>query len=230
MPVTRTDAVSCDLIAAFPALAALEPGPAELFRSACRFLQIPAGTVVFEAGQTCERYLLVTEGSVRVHLLDIGGHEIILYRIGRGETCILTTAALLGTDAYAAYALTERPTKAAGVSPADFDRLIAESAIFRRLVFASYGERIVDLMRVVSSVAFTSIQVRLARCLLALADEEGCVQLTHERLAMELGTAREVISRTLKLFARDNFIQAGQGSIRVLDHQALARIAEGEQS
>ncbi|MDE2515237.1 MAG: Crp/Fnr family transcriptional regulator [Rhodospirillales bacterium] len=216
------------LIAAFPLLSDLDSAAHADLRRACQSMELAPGTAVFEVGQPCERYLFVIDGSVRVHLLDLGGHEITLYRVGAGETCILTTAALLGTDAYAAYAVTERQTRAAGVDAMAFDRLIAGSAIFRRLVFGSYGERIVDLMKLVSNIAFTRIQVRLARCLLGLMDAEGCIRSTHERLSVELGTAREVISRTLKIFARQNFIHAGQGTIQVLDRNALTRIAEGE--
>lgn len=85
-----------DLLCAFPALADLDGPASDALRQARRTLALDAGTPVFEAGQECRQYLLIQAGSVRVHFHDSDGHKIVLYRLGRGETCILTTAALLG--------------------------------------------------------------------------------------------------------------------------------------
>ena len=219
---------SSDLLRAFPALAGLDGPALKALLQAGRMLTLDAGVLVFEVGQECRQYILIQTGSVRVHLLDPDGHEIILYRLGRGETCILTTAALLGQTLYTAYAVTEAPTVATGIATRTFEALVAQSAEFRRFVFAAHAGRIVDLMQVVSNVAFTRIQVRLARCLLQRADALGRVAMTHEAVAVEIGTAREVVSRNLKSLERQGCLRLGQGSVTIVDAGLLAALAEGE--
>lgn len=216
-----------DLVGAFPALAQLgDADLREVLVNSSKIVLEP-GTLVFEIGQACRQYLLIQSGRVRVHLLDQGGHEVVLYRIGRGDTCILTTAALLGDIPYSAYAVTETPVVASGVAADLFDRLVARSVSFRRFVFASHAARITELMRVISNVAFTRVQVRLARCLLDRMDASGVIALTHEEIAVELGTAREVVSRNLKLRERSGCVRPGQGQIIVLDVDRLRALSNG---
>lgn len=220
---------SCsDLFRAFPALADLDGSASRHLQQAGQAVMLDAGTLVFEAGQECRNYWLIQAGSVRVHLLDANGHEIVLYRLGRGETCILTTAALLGQTPHLAYAVTEAPTAATGIASQAFEALIAQSAGFRRFVFAAHAGRIADLLQVVSDVAFTRVQTRLARCLLRQADVLGQVAKTHEALAVEIGTAREVVSRNLKGLERRGCLRLGQGAITIIDAALLDDLANGE--
>ncbi|HQT67187.1 MAG: hypothetical protein B7Z78_13555 [Rhodospirillales bacterium 20-60-12] len=218
--VTRT--LSEDLSAAFPSLAELEPGISDIIADHAAPLSLPAGRMVFEIGQSCERFLLLQSGSVRVHLLNDQGHEIILYRIVRGETCILSTASLLSRTAYTAYAVTESEVTAIGIPQSIFHRLMAHSDQFRGFVFAAHARRLTDLMGVVADVAFIRIRVRLARCLLQRADQLGKVEMTHEAIAVELGTAREVISRNLKILEREGYLTLGLGVIIIKDPRAMS--------
>lgn len=213
------------LLDAFPRLAELRPEARGALLRAGQDVTIEAGTVVFEAGQACAHYPLIRSGSVRVHLMEADGHEIVLYRLGRGDTCILTTAALLGSEPYTAWAVTEARTQATAIPAALFSALMATEAAFRHFVFATYARRIADLMRTVSDVAFTRIQVRLARCLLDRADPAGRVGLTHEALAVELGTAREVVSRNLKLLERRGLVRLGQASVTITNARRLTDLA-----
>ena len=219
-----------DLLAAFPALARIDSGTLESVLAKTRTIVLDAGSLVFEAGQKCQQYLLVHAGSVRVHLLDPDGHEIVLYRLGKGDTCILTTAALLSEAPYAAYAVTETRTVATAIPTGDFETLIAQSAGFRQFVFSLHGRRIAALMQTIADVAFTRIQMRLARCLLQRADEQGRVGMTHEALANELGTAREVVSRNLKILHNLGTIQPGQARIDIVDGDRLAGLAKGTET
>lgn len=197
----------------------------EVITAGAREMRAPAGTLVFEMGQACTHFIVVLSGSVRVHLLDAEGHEIVLYRLGPGDTCVLTTAALLGNVPYAAYAVTEGEVSAVMIPVSLFDELMDRHSDFRRVVFASHAGRIVDLMQVVSDVAFTRIHIRLALCLLRQAQPDGHVPLTHEALAVEIGSAREVVSRNLKMMEREGLLLRGQGGLRILDCKALSDLA-----
>lgn len=189
-------------------------------------LEAPPGTVLFRPGELCSLYLLLLRGTVRVQLVTAEGHAIVLYRVEPGQSCVLTTSCLMAHDAYAAEGVAETAVRALGLPPALFDRLIAESAEFRRFVFASFGRRLADLMLLLNEVAFRPIDARLAGWLLERAREpHPRVSATHHAIAAELGTAREVVSRRLKQFERRALVRLGRGQVELLDRPGLRRIA-----
>lgn len=156
-----------------------------------------------------DNLLLVLQGSVRVQQLSETGREIVLYRVAAGESCVMTTAALIAQDSYAAYGITETACRAVMIPRPLFDDLLARSEPFRRLVFASYAQRIADLFAVIEALAFQRVDIRLAQRLLRLAGADHRVTATHQQLATELGTAREVVSRQLQEFHRRGWIETG---------------------
>ncbi len=210
----------------FPQLARLEPEARQALLAAAGEVRLPQGAVVFAPGDECENYLLVLEGVVRVQQIGEGGREIVLYRVCAGETCVLTTASLLARAVYAAEGIAETPVRAMAVPAAAFQQLLASSPIFRTFVFSTYGERLVQLMRVVEDVAFRRIDARLAERLLQRADAAGRITATHDELAVELGTVREVVSRKLKSFERHGWLRASRGAIELLDPDALRQLGE----
>lgn len=213
--------MSDELIAGFPGLENLEPEARRLFASSAKVANVPAGTVVFQSGDTCENYLLVIDGSVRVQMVSENGREIVLYRVDQGQTCILTTSCLMTSDAYAAEGMTETDVRAVMIPAIDFHKLMAASDVFRSFVFASYGTRLSDLLMLVDEVAFHRIDVRLAKFLLERAGENGRIEATHQVLAVELGSAREVISRQLKEFERRGWVRLARGMVEIIDVSAL---------
>jgi len=190
-----------------------------------RRVVIPAGTVLFRPGEACDRWLVVLAGSVRVVRTDPAGRTLLLYRIGPGETCILTTTGLIEGAAYDAEATAETEVEALVVPGEAFLRLLAEEPRFRRFAFAAYARRIAALMALVEELAFDELGARLARRLLALAGADGLVPVTHEMLAEELATAREVVSRRLKAFERAGLVRLARGRIAVTDRAGLAAAA-----
>lgn len=149
----------------------------------------------------------------------------MLYRVTGGESCIMTTACLLSQDTYNAEGLTETPVQAVAIPKAAFDELMARSAEFRRFVFSDYASRITDLLHVVEEVAFERIDKRLAQKLLERADPQGQLSATHQDLAVELGTAREVVSRHLKEFQRRGWLELTRGQISVTNRPGLEGLA-----
>jgi CRP/FNR family transcriptional regulator, anaerobic regulatory protein len=216
---------SQDWLGRFPALAAARDPELQRLVAAAPLLQVPAGVTVFHAGDACERYLMVLEGSVRVQKLAENGREIVLYRVAAGETCVLTTSCLLAGERYPAEGVTESPVTAAALPLARFQEALARSETFRRFVFTSFGERMAELMTLVEAIAFGRLDSRLAQRLLALGQSTARVPITHQQLAAELGSAREVISRLLKEFERLGCIALERGEIAILDPVALARLA-----
>ena len=214
-------------LSAFPALAALDDPVARRVLSAARIVQVPAGETMFREGDPCQHYVMVLSGSIRVHKVSESGREIVLYRVERGQTCVLTTSCLFAATPYSAEGVTETTVSAAVLSRADFNEAIAGSAGFRRFVFAAFGSRIDGLMELIEAIAFGRVDERLAERLLAFGDTATVISLTHQQLATELGTAREVVSRLLKEFERRGWVALARGEIAIRDRAALERLAAG---
>lgn len=214
-----------DWTADFQELSRLEQADRTFLLDRARVVSLEAGQSVFAPGKKPDAFLLLLEGSVVVHQFGAGGREIVLYRVSGGESCIMTTACLLSDEEYLAEGVTETPVKAVALGRGDFDLLIGRSPGFRRLVFSRYASRVTRLMEVVEDVAFERIDRRLARKLLELADGSGLVNATHQALAVELGSAREVVSRQMKEFAGRGWISSTRGHVSILDAPALEHLA-----
>lgn len=210
----------------FPRLRDLDAKAFDLLCRTAQNAELPPGAVAFSSGQACENYLFVTEGTVRVQLTGESGREILLYRVGPGETCVLTTTALLSDDNYMAEGIAETPVRAIALPAPVFRTLMAESEPFRQFVFSTFSLRITALMQVIQGVAFGHVGPRLAAALLARAGDRREVAGTHQDLAIELGTAREVVSRQLKEFERRGWVRLGRGRIELGDRPALRGMAE----
>lgn len=219
-----TNGSTDDWLSRFPLLAASSESERRLLAEA-QALRVPAGVTVFRPGDTCQNYLMVVQGSVRVQKVSENGREIVLYRVESGQTCVLTTSCLLAGERYPAEGVTETEVVARALSLTLFHKLLATSDTFRRFVFASLGERMADLMMLVEAIAFGRLDSRLAQRLLALGGPSGRIGITHQQLAAELGSAREVVSRLLKEFERRGWIALERGEIAVRDPASLSRQA-----
>lgn len=215
--------MAIDWLKRFPTLAALDDPAWRRALDAARIATLAPGTVTFRAGDMCENYLMVVEGAVRVQKVSESGREIVLYRVERGQTCVLTTSCLLSSERYPAEGVVETEVRVVVLPVPVFEQLLAESEGFRRFVFSSFGERISDLMMLVEEIAFGQLDRRLAQRLLAL-EADGRVAVTHHQLAAELGSAREVISRLLKEFERQGLIALARGQIELVDRSALEHL------
>jgi CRP/FNR family transcriptional regulator len=190
-----------------------------------RRVTLPPGATVFRQGSACEQYLLVIDGSVRVLVLTDAGHEVVLYHVRPGESCMLTTSCLLGGVPYPADGVTETSVSALAIESGEFRRALGESPGFRVFVFRNIGERFAAVIARLTDVAFGSIDRRLATALLRGRQSTQPVALTHQALAIELGTAREVISRHLKRFEQQGWVSLGRSQIELLDPAALSRLS-----
>ncbi len=188
-----------------------------------------AGDAIYRPGDPARGWIVIESGRVKVSLTADTGREITLYRIEAGESCILTTSALLSGETMFAEAVAETDVRARLLPNSLFERLMDDSAEFRRLVLGNYAGRVADLVAVIQDVLFHAVPQRLARLLIASA-ESGVVTATHQTLATELGTAREVVSRLLQRMEREGAIDAERGEIRIRNMRLLAAIASGERA
>lgn len=213
------------LLANYPALQALDGSDLETaLQHEAMLLQAPVGAVLFEEGKPCRGFPMVLEGCVRVARGSPGGRTLELYRVTPGEICVVSTSCLFGQVPLAAHGQTLAPTELAMLSAAGFDRLVRHEP-FRRFVFGIFADRLADLMTLAEAVAFQRLDQRLAQALLGRG---STLRSTHQALADELGTVREIVSRLLSRFERAGWVGLGRERIDVLDSAALRAVANGD--
>jgi len=211
---------------AFPGLEGISDGVSELLDKRSRQITLHKEALIFGPGNPAENLLLLLSGTVRVQQLSEDGREIVLYRVHSGESCVLTTACLLAFEDYSAEGIAETEIEAVMIPRDVFDELMAISKEFRAFVFEAYSKRITDLFLVIEEIAFKRMDIRVAQKLLELRDARLVLRFTHQQLATELGTAREVISRQLKEFERRGWVRLSRGEIELRDVAAIERLAD----
>ncbi|MDF1750926.1 MAG: Crp/Fnr family transcriptional regulator [Alphaproteobacteria bacterium] len=214
-----------DWISGFEGLSRLDDSLKQILMRESTVMTVPEGTVIFGPGKSPENLLLLLDGRVRVHQVSEAGREIVLYRVEAGQSCVLTTACLLAYEDYSAEGIAETDVRAAAIPRPVFDNLISQSIDFRNFIFTAYSKRIIDLFLVIEEIAFQRFDIRLAQKLLDLARGSDQIKATHQQLAAELGTAREVVSRQLGEFQRRSWIRQARGTIDLLDRIAVGQLA-----
>lgn len=189
-------------------------------------ISLPAGAVVFRPNDDCPGFVVVKRGHIKVSLTSESGREIVLYRVGPGDVCLQTFSCLSRKTPYSAEGRVEDALTGVIVPPAQFDRLMAEVPVFRAEVFAAVARRFSEFQHIVETLAFTGLEARLAAVLLKLAGARNEVEATHEAIAVEIGSAREVVSRQLHHFAERGLVETGRGRVKILAREALARLAQ----
>ncbi|MDO8208580.1 MAG: Crp/Fnr family transcriptional regulator [Gallionella sp.] len=199
-----------------------ELSAAELTLVTARLMQFPAGTVMFDENQPCQGFPLLLSGSLRVIKSSANGRELQLYRVMPGESCILTSSCLLGDTRYQARGIVEEPLEMVMLPATVFHSLLGKCDAFRRYVFQLFTGRLTDMMELVTAVAFQKLDQRLA---LLLTAKSNPIHATHQAIADELGSAREMVSRLLKGFAEQGWVKLGREQITVTDLAALKKFA-----
>ena len=204
-----------------PILQLAEAAFAREFQQAAFFVHIPAGRDVFLEGDRVEAIALLISGVVRVYKVSETGREITLYRFGNGSSCILTANAILSYKTFPAVATVEQEAEAVMI-PADIFRdWVKRHDLWREFVFDLLSQRLSTVMAVIDEVAFQRMDRRVASFLLERAKNRNPLRITHQEIAAELGSSREVISRLLEDFASDGIIRSGRGTVEILDFELL---------
>lgn len=186
--------------------------------------KVPAGTVLFRPGDAAKSFVLLRKGRIEVRLTSASGREILLYAVEPGQSCVQTTLGLLGDEAYTGEAVAVGAVELSLVPKGDFLWLMGEDAAFRTEVLRAFGLRMADLTRVLEVVAFERIDQRLARALLDLA-EDGTVHSTQAELAARIGSAREVVTRQLQVWADAGWVSTHRGRVDLLNTPALLQLS-----
>ena len=209
----------------FPDLNKLDPCTRQRLLQSVKAVRLPAQTVAFYQGKDVCSYPFVYEGCIRMRRISRAGREITLYRIKSGQTCTLATASLLGGGPLPAEGITESDTCFMALSVVEFQNLIVTSKGFLQFIFSSHADTLNNLIGLVQEVAFKQMDARLADKLLQQMNLDERLTITHQELAAQLGSVREVVSRRLKRFEQQGWLSLTRGAIDILNVKALSSLA-----
>lgn len=185
--------------------------------------KIPAGESIFLENDTCTFFALLLSGRVRVFKEGESGREVTLYRFEKGESCILTMSCILSDSLYPAIAIAEEDSEAFLIPAQVFREWMNRFDAWRKYVFEILAKRLSAVIMVVEEVAFRRVDSRIAELLLSKTDKEENVHLTHQQIASEIGSSREVVTRILKDFEHEKLITLSRGIINLLNKDGLRK-------
>ncbi|MCK4853429.1 MAG: Crp/Fnr family transcriptional regulator [Bacteroidales bacterium] len=182
-----------------------------------RIEEIDADTILLSEGSYVKKIPLLLDGSVRVRKSDESGKEIILYHIQPGESCILSITGCLNMKQSKAEAIVEDPSRMILVSAEKVREWNDKYKSWRGFVQQLYYQRLDVLLDLVDAIAFRQVDERLLDKLREFASKHGnAIPLTHQKLAAEIGSAREVVSRLLKQLEIQGIVKLDRGTIHIL--------------
>lgn len=222
------DAEYSQTTTAFPFFAGLSHEAQSLAKQELTTISYEPGIILLEEGQVCRNLFFILEGTIRVYKLSSDGREVTLYRMTKGETCLITASCMLHGQPFNAVAETETAVRALSVPHRFLQTHLLQDFSFMQFLFGNTFSRFQDVMDAISRITFDSLHQRIASAVYQRASETGyppTVYFTHEQLAIEIGSSREVVSRALKkpLFA--SILTGERGKIRIHDYENLRRLS-----
>ena len=194
------------------------------FKRSAYHVSIPVGREIFVEGDYVDGIALLISGIVRVYKISETGREITLYRFGEGESCVITANAILNVQDFPAIAVVEQEANAVMIPAETFSNWIDQYVAWRRFVFNLNSQRLVSVMELVDAVTFQRMDRRLATFLLENSLIQNPIKMTHQKIANDLGSSREVISRLLEDFSARGIVRLDWGKIEILDPEELTEI------
>ncbi|NOQ14172.1 MAG: helix-turn-helix domain-containing protein [Methyloprofundus sp.] len=209
----------------------IQPPPLDFLLKQNSVVEItaPAGTVICRSGDVCQHLILLRKGLVRVYHPATDGRSITLYHIGENESCILTASCIINGASFPAIAETETEAIGYAIPAAKVQEWMQSEPQWQNYLFSLLAQRMAALIELVDALAFKRLDNRLAEWVVQQSKLAHTLELktTHQFIADDLASSREVISRLLKEFEREQLITLGRGYIKILEPKKLHRIAYG---
>lgn len=200
----------------YPSLAQVQPAPHDP-ASGLALVEVPSNTVLFDENAACRGFPLVLQGEIKVSRNSGDGRTLELYRVVPGELCLVSSASLFRAEPMSAFGITTKTSTLMLITPELFRRWL-ETPAFRNNILGLFAERMADLTSLIDAVAFHKLDRRLAAALLGRGQQ---VNVTHQILADELGTVREIVTRLLRRFEREGWVSLGREQIQIVNANAL---------
>ena len=210
----------------FPAWDKLTANQQQLIIDNASLLSVKKNSLIQNTSAGCSGILIIKQGTLRVYTLSEQGKEITLYRLNTGDICILSASCVIRDITFDIYIDTLTDCQLIQILPCAFARVMQENIHLEALTYKLATQRLCTVTWAMQQMIFTSFDKRLAEFLLNESRSTGSddINMTHEQIANLLGTAREVVTRMLKYFSNENYVQLMRGKVKVLNKQALEKL------
>lgn len=194
----------------------------ELLNEICsvsNYRSIPAEESIMNLGDTIQYMPLLLKGAIKVLRVDDQGNEVFLYHLERGDTCAMSLTCCMGNKKSEIIALAEEDSELLLIPVHYMNEWLCKYNTWKGFIFDSYNSRLEEMLSVIDSLAFMKMDERLHKYLrdksMVLGKME--IEITHQQIAQELNSSREVISRLLKKMEQKNLIRLARNKVRLLE-------------
>ena len=189
--------------------------------------EYPKGAFIHRASEDCVGVLLVKEGQLRVYMQSEDGRDITLFRIDEGEACVLSASCFMQEITFEILIDAEKDSEVLVIPTAVIRRLSQENIYVENFIYKLAAERFSDVMWTMQQILFMSFDKRLAVFLVDEAAKTGedTLTMTHDQIARYTGSAREVVSRMLKYFEKENLVELARGRVKLANKKKLQELA-----
>ena len=210
----------------FPAWDKLTANQQQLIIDNASLLSVKKNSIIRKTSAGCSGILIIKQGTLRVYTLSEQGNEITLYRLNTGDICILSASCVIRDITFDIYIDTLTDCQLIQILPCAFARVMQENIHLEALTYKLSTQRLCTVTWAMQQMIFTSFDKRLAEFLLNESRSTGSdeINMTHEQIAKLMGTAREVVTRMLKYFSNENYVQLMRGKVKILNKQALEKL------
>ena len=196
----------------------LTPSQATFLEKSARKETFPPGTLIHRADGECRGLMAVISGSLRVYCLSEEGREVTLYRVEKGEVCILSASCLMDSLVFDVVIESLGQTKVCLLPSPALHKIEEENPLVSLYIYKNATEKFSEVLWTIQQVLFLKIDQRIANFLHdeSLRQKSRLLSITHEELAKEIGSVREVVTKTLKYLAEEGKVSLGRGKIEIL--------------
>ncbi|HBL83372.1 MAG: Crp/Fnr family transcriptional regulator [Clostridiales bacterium GWF2_38_85] len=195
----------------------------DLFNNNSSLIKYQKGTIIQNGENDCVGVILVKSGVLRTYILSEEGRDITLYRLYKGDVCILSASCIIRSITFDVHIEADEECEIVAISVSMFTKMTQNNIYVECFVYKTATDRFSDVMWAMQQILFMSFDKRLATFLTdeLSKSEDDTIKLTHEQIAKYMGSAREVVTRMLKCFADDRIVELSRGSIKVIDKKKL---------
>lgn len=194
------------------------------FAKNCMAQSFKKGVVLSMEGDSVTYFPILKSGTIRVYKVGSSGQEITLYRINPGESCILTISCLLAKNNFPAIAAVEKDSEVLLITATKLREWIKKYDVWAEYIYNYLSKVLMNVLKIIENISFKKMDVRIIEYLIENFKKKGKIlQLTHQQIAHDIGTAREVVSRTLKDLEAQKNISQSRGKIIIENPKELGK-------
>jgi len=216
-----------DISTYFPIWNKLTPIQQGMLSQAAIHRTIKKGSIVHNGDMDCLGLLLIESGQLRAYILSDEGREVTIYRLFERDICLFSASCMMNSIQFKITIEAEKDSEAWIIPPELYKKTMEESAALSNYTNEIMASRFSDVMWLIEQIMWKSMDKRLASFLLEEATLEGTniLQITHERIANHMGSAREVITRMLRYFQNEGMVKLSRGTVEILEPKQLESLS-----